>query len=181
MSKFHINSKGEAAPCKATKRACKFGKRDHFTSLAEATRESEKRLAYEAGGTLKSYRKETQVKEAIDPISRVTNIDNLLKSKSHLEKFGESVRFKKNVTIEDVETTAYNAAHHLRNSFQWSPSIKVTTKDPNQHVTLLYNRAEDLFEVKETDAVSFNSRELFSSKLPEVSMLYIADHYRYDD
>lgn len=181
MSKFHINSKGDAAPCKATKRACRFGEKDHFTSVTDAIQESERRLSDQAGGNIQSHKKEASEKEASNEISRVKNINNLVNSKSRLEDFGKSVRFYDNSTIEDVETTARNAAYKLRDSSSWSPSIKVKTKDSNQTVSLAYNRSEDVFEVKEFDDVEFRANKIFSSKRPEDAMLYIADHYRYND
>lgn len=181
MSKFHINSKGDAAPCKATKRACRFGEKDHFTSITDAVQEAERRLSDQSGGNIKSHKRETSEKEDSNKISRVKNIDNLVNSKSRLEDFGRSVRFYNNSTIEDVEITARNAAYKLRDSSEWSSSIKVKTKDSNQTVSFAYNRSEDIFEVKETDNIEFRTNKIFSSKRPEDAMLYIADHYRYND
>lgn len=178
MPKFHINSKGDVASCRATKRACRFGEDSHFENFSEALIASEKRLAEDSGSNIESYKKDT-----FDPrkVSRVKNVDNLIQSKSRLEDFGKSVRFHNSTTIEDVEITARNAAYTLRNSSQWSPSIKVRTNDANQTITFCYNRSEDLFEVKELDPKTFMTKKIFSSKRQEDAMLYIADNYRYDD
>lgn len=178
MRKFHINSKGDVAPCRATKRACRFGEADHFGNIAEAVRESEKRLTEHAGGNIESHKKETLDGNRI---SRAKNVSNLSKSKSRLEDFGKSVRFHNNSTIEDVELTARNAAYKLRDSSEWSPSIKVKTKDASQIVSFVYNRSDDLFEVKESTRETLTAKKIFSSKRPEDAMLYVADNYRYND
>lgn len=181
MQKFHINSKGDAAPCKATKRACRFGENDHFSSLNEAIRESESRLSNQFGGDVNSHKKDSSKNENRNKISRVKSHDNLVNSKSRLEDFGKTVRFYNNTTIEDVEITARNAAYKLRDSSSWSSSIKVKTNNVDKTVKFSYNRFEDVFEVKETDNVEFEEKKAFSSKRPEDAMLYIADNYRYND
>lgn len=178
MPKFHINSKGDVALCRAVKRACRFGEDSHFESFSEAVEKSEKRLSDDAGSSIESFKKETL---DANKVSRVRSVENLSRSRSHLEDFGKSVRFHNNSTIEDVEITARNAAYNLGNSVQWSPSIKVRTKDANQTVSFCYNRSEGLFEVKESDPETFAAKRTFSSKKAEDAMLYIADNYRYDD
>lgn len=43
MSKFHINSKGLAAPCRATKGICPYGGAEsHYSSLEEAQASAER-------------------------------------------------------------------------------------------------------------------------------------------
>lgn len=44
MSKYHVNSGGNVAPCTASKRPCKYGSEDHFDDRKEASKAAEKRL-----------------------------------------------------------------------------------------------------------------------------------------
>lgn len=50
--KFHINKNGEAMPCKATVRVCRYGGDDnHYGTVKEAQAVAEKMNAAEAGGS----------------------------------------------------------------------------------------------------------------------------------
>ena len=56
MGKVHINSKGEPAPCRATKRQCRFG--EHFESMEAAHKYLEGKEAQKHQDSLKSVKRE---------------------------------------------------------------------------------------------------------------------------
>lgn len=58
MTKFHINSEGNAGPCIAEIRDCRFGgQSDHFETAEAAQLEAEKRFEETHGATAKPLKK----------------------------------------------------------------------------------------------------------------------------
>lgn len=58
MTKFHINSEGNAGPCIAEIRNCRFGgESDHFETVEAAHLEAEKRFEETHGATAKPLKK----------------------------------------------------------------------------------------------------------------------------
>ena len=112
--KFHINSKGEPKPCKATKRACRFG--EHFESMADAQKFVESQAAEEHAGALKSVSKESEYRVGaeedafvVDGISHTkqelftilqdsrTIIDNFIDIDTEDQFFESSLRLSSNL------------------------------------------------------------------------------------
>lgn len=75
MEKFHINDKGEAGKCGATKGGCPFGDDlQHFTSLEAARAANEKKLAEANGWTPKT--KPAPMSEADKLMERLEALEN---------------------------------------------------------------------------------------------------------
>lgn len=91
MTKFHINANGDAGPCAASIRDCKFGEDSHFDDKAGAQLAVEQRLEELHGITappLKKFR------------------DKLAKALNAVEGFAESVDSRHKQDMEEIRDLA---------------------------------------------------------------------------
>lgn len=92
MAKFHINANGDAKPCKATVKACKFGDSDHFDNPFSARAAAEQRM-YESH------------ESTATPLRKIRNA--LGKAFSAVEEFTESVEAAHKRDMDEIGRLAH--------------------------------------------------------------------------
>lgn len=104
--KFHINDSGVAGPCKATKKACRFGEENHYDNGKDAIAAAERKLQSETNssnfGTVKKP-----------------------KAKSHMDFESRNIRFPKNVDSESIERTSTDITRFYSNESNHSKKIRI--------------------------------------------------------
>lgn len=112
MAKFHINGDSVAKPCKATKRACRFGAEDHFDSSEAALAEAEKRVRKETGeSTVATHRN--------------------VKDKSHMNLTERRIRFPKEFDADSVAHTARDVSRFFSNERNHRQRIRIEDRTGN--------------------------------------------------
>lgn len=154
MSKFHINSNDEAMPCKANKRACRFGESEHYEKEADAFKESERRLTEKHGtGLQKVDRKNKKAPESNQAES------------SDVPTMSEETEL-------NAEFASSTASHHIRPSLgHWRLAVndndfdemdKVTENLMNKHIKGAVNEVSEKFPQLTSEDKSFLSNRLIN-------------------
>lgn len=112
MSEFHINGNSEAKPCKATKRACRFGAEDHFGSEKSAMDEAERRVREETGESTVATLRSTP-------------------AKSHMNLQERRIRFPKVVDSESIATTARDVSRFFSSEHNHRQRIRLEDRTGN--------------------------------------------------
>jgi hypothetical protein len=112
MSEFHVNGNNEAKPCKATKRACRFGADDHFGSAKSAMAEAERRVQKETGESTVSTLRNTP-------------------AKSHMNLTERRIRFPKVVDSESISTTARDVSRFFSSESNHRQRIRIEDRTGN--------------------------------------------------
>jgi hypothetical protein len=112
MSEFHVNGNNEAKPCKATKRACRFGAEDHFGSGKQAMDEAERRVREETGeSTVSTLRNEP--------------------AKSHMNLTERRIRFPRIVDTQSIATTARDVSRFFSSEHNHRQRIRIEDRTGN--------------------------------------------------
>lgn len=112
MSKFHINGNSEAKPCRATKRACRFGAQDHFDNAKSAMAEAERRVQAETGQT-------------------AVNTLRASSAESHMNLQERRIRFPKNFDNESVTKTARDVSRFFSSESNQRQRIRLEDRTGN--------------------------------------------------
>lgn len=112
MTKFHINGDSVAKPCKATKRACRFGSEDHFDNAKDAMAEAEKRIQKETGE------------------STVSTLRNK-PAESHMNWMERRIRFPKVVDSDSIAKTSKDVAMFFSNEANHRQRIRLEDRTGN--------------------------------------------------
>jgi hypothetical protein len=112
MAKYHVNGNSEAKPCKATKRACRFGSDDHFDSAKDAMAEAERRVQKETGQ------------------STVATIRNS-PAESHMNLQERRIRFPKVVDSESIAKTARDVSRFFSSEANHRQRIRLDDRTGN--------------------------------------------------
>lgn len=114
MNKFHINSKGDASQCKATKGQCPFGdEEEHYATREEAQAAFERERAFDmlAKISSKSYKSVLQQQLASLKVAREEALDLQYSSFSRVQAGGflGGYTWRLNVSDEEYENRRENA------------------------------------------------------------------------
>lgn len=92
MSKFHVNSKGEVKPCRATVRECRYGDNNHFNSVSDA----EKHIASSNPNVLNGVKKNSFSVKNLLKINKPIKVERSVKVNSDGSSTVSFVNSKKN-------------------------------------------------------------------------------------
>lgn len=107
--KFHINSKGEAKPCKATVRECRFSDSQHYNTFEEAQKASEQNLQQEYANVSQSLSKKKNDNKLKSELKNIIGEKYIFTPEKLVEvgqKFDNELAKRVGFDIEDGDLTS---------------------------------------------------------------------------
>jgi len=174
--KFHINSKGEAKPCNASVRGCRFGDSQHYDTFEAAQQVSDRNLQQEYSSFSQPLKKNISNGKNRKLINRIKSVigDNPQFDPDYLMNVGKvfdeeltsRIPFEidgRNLSYEDYETIEKETHKLIREVMDVDENLTTEVygslaKDLNNAVKILPNSVKNGFSLKDIPILAKTNR-----------------------